>query len=59
MDLNYLFSRHQLSLVRATTAPSSAARHSHRGLAGGYAARIGDFQRGVGASFTSVRAAGR
>lgn len=55
MDLNYLFSRHQLSLVHATSASSSAARHSHRGLAD----RIRDFQRGVGASFTSVQAVTR
>lgn len=59
MDLNYLFSRHQLSLVRATKASSSAARHSHRGLVDGYADRIRDFQRGVGASFTSVQAVTR
>lgn len=59
MDLNYLFSRHQLSLVRATCGPSRAARHSHRGLADAYGERIRDFQLGVGASFTSVQAVRR
>lgn len=59
MDLNYLFSRHQLSLVRATSASSGAARRSHRGLADGYGDRIRDFQLGVGASFTSVQAVTR
>ena len=56
MDLNDLFSRHQLSLVRAGSAASVEARHAHRGLAHGYAGRIASFQRSVGAGFTTVLA---
>lgn len=39
-DLNYLYHRHQVSLVRADRASCSASRASHRGLATGYALRI-------------------
>ena len=59
MDLNYLFSRHQLSLVRATSAPCSGSRRAHRGLADGYGERIRAFQLGVGAGFNSVQAVTR
>ena len=40
MDLNELFSRHQISLARATGAASMEARYAHRELANGYARRI-------------------
>lgn len=50
MDLNYILSRHQLSLVAAEAAAGSEARAAHRGLARGYAARIRRFQREVGAT---------
>lgn len=40
MDLNELFFRHQISLVRATSATGLEARHAHRELAKGYARRI-------------------
>ena len=59
MDLNDLFSRHQLSLVRATSAGSPEARREQRGLADGYASRIAAFQVGVGAGFTSVLGSAR
>lgn len=49
MDLNYLLFRHQLSVAAATTAACPSARHAHRGLANGYAARIRSYQTLVGA----------
>lgn len=57
MDLNYILSRHQLSLVAADTAPCMAARAAHRGLANGYAERIRSFQRTVGATANLARVA--
>lgn len=59
MDLNDLFSRHQFSLVGATSAGSHEARAEQRGLAECYASRIAVFQIGVGAGFTSVLAPAR
>jgi len=52
MDLNYLLARHQVSLMRADTAACSGARHSHQGLARGYAERIRQLRErlGTGAS---------
>jgi len=40
MDLDYLLSRHQKSLLRANTALCVSSRASHRALAAGYAERI-------------------
>lgn len=40
MDLNYLFYRHQVSLVRAREASCSASRHAHQELARNYARLI-------------------
>lgn len=37
MDLNYLLSRHQVSLMRADSAASPEARFAHRALARAYA----------------------
>lgn len=54
MDLNYILSRHQLSLVAAENAAGSEARAAHRGLADGYAARIRRFQHAVGATANSA-----
>jgi hypothetical protein len=51
MDLNYLFSRHQISLMRAAGAASAEARHAHRGFASHYAARIDKLQQTSGATF--------
>lgn len=56
MDLNDLLSRHQHSLVAATSAGSHQARAEQRGLADRYARRIAAFQRGVGAGFAFVLA---
>ena len=51
MDLNYLFLRHQTSLMRAEGAWCPASRIAHAGLARGYAHRIAVMQRRSGASF--------
>jgi len=40
MDLNYLYHRHQISLMHARRATSKSARFSHLGLARGYAQMI-------------------
>jgi len=42
VDLNYLYSRHQISLFMAENAASERARLAHQALAAGYAARIAD-----------------
>ncbi|SOB79732.1 hypothetical protein SAMN06297144_0703 [Sphingomonas guangdongensis] len=46
MDLNYLFARHQVSLMRATSARCEPSRIAHIKLAQGYAGRI-DTLRGL------------
>lgn len=40
MDLNELFYRHQISLLRAADAAGVEAHYAHRELANGYARRI-------------------
>lgn len=40
MDLNYLYHRHQVSLMMAANATSEEARRVHLDLAEGYASRI-------------------
>lgn len=57
MDLNYLFTRYQTSLMRADRALCAASRYAHSGLARGYADRIGVLQRRSGASFPLLAAA--
>lgn len=47
MDLNYLHSRHQISLMNAAAAKSAEARIAHRNLAELYAARINTQRRGL------------
>ncbi len=49
MDLNYLYSRHQISLMCAMRAASPEARCAHRGLARAYAERIRALRRSLGA----------
>jgi len=49
MDLNYLLSRHQVSLMRAQNAACREAAMAHRGLARGYAVRIRELQQLLGA----------
>lgn len=40
MDVNYLFYRQQMSLLRAKTASSPESRAAHEGLARGYTEQI-------------------
>lgn len=54
MDLNYLLSRHQVSLVRSQNAASVEARFAHRMLAKSYAARIVAHQEALGAPGTAL-----
>lgn len=42
MDLNYLYSRHQISLFRADNADCEESRTAHREMADGYASQISD-----------------
>lgn len=44
MDLNELYSRHQISISRASNAASASGRDAYRICAKGYAARIADVQ---------------
>lgn len=48
MDLDELFYRHQISVVRAAAAPSLERSVVHRTLASGYAARIAALRLRVG-----------
>lgn len=56
MDLNYLFSRHQVSLMRASAAPCLASRASHRAFAAGYADRIRELQLEYGVRSVAIAA---
>ncbi len=49
MDLNYLLTRHQTSLMRAARAACASSRHAHANLAAGYADRIQRLQQASGA----------
>lgn len=49
MDLNYLFHRQQVSLMRADAAGCVASRYAHRELARGYNDRIERIQQDAGA----------
>lgn len=44
MDLDYLYGRHEVSLLMAKNAVSEAARRVHRELASAYASRIAAIQ---------------
>lgn len=48
MDLNYLFHRHQVSLMMAAAAAGPEARHAHGKLASRYAVQIAREQTGGG-----------
>lgn len=52
MDLNYLFRRHQISLMQEGSATSVEARLVHRKLTALYADRIGVLQRSLGSTST-------
>jgi hypothetical protein len=50
MDLNHLYSEHQLSLMRAATTNSCLARTKHLAAAGLFANRIHNYQLSSGAT---------
>ncbi|WP_201024382.1 hypothetical protein [Sporosarcina koreensis] len=54
MDLNYLFARHQLSLMKASVALCGEARAAHLGLARLYAERIDHVRNGMRGGGRSV-----
>jgi hypothetical protein len=56
MDLNYLLSRHQISLMRASAAPCVASRASHRAFAAEYAQRIRHLQLDLGTHSSAIAA---
>ena len=45
MDLNYLYTRHQISLFMAENADSEQARKAHREFGRRYASRIAEAKR--------------
>lgn len=49
MDLNYLYSRHQISLINAKNAKCSISRAVHLRLARLYATEINDIRSVLGA----------
>lgn len=49
MDLNELFFRHQIALMRAGSAGEQGEKHRHAAVANGFAARIGALQLRLGA----------
>lgn len=49
MDLNHLYHQHQLSTMRADSAPSRLARTQHLAAAGSFASRIRTYQLALGA----------
>ena len=57
MDLNYLFYRQQVSLMRADAAHCSASRLVHQSLASHYADRIGCARREQVRSFGDLASA--
>ena len=54
MDINDLYFRHQLSLMRAKSALDEQVRGNHQSLADELAQRIGIWQQRVGASAASM-----
>jgi len=50
MDLNDLYSQHQLSLMRADATPSRLARTKHFATAGAFANKVLAYQRSIGAA---------
>lgn len=53
MDLNLLYSRHQISLICAANAPDLELRLRHERDAHGIAGEIAQFQNAIGASAAS------
>lgn len=54
MDLNDLYFRHQISVMRAEDAPDERARGTHQGHADELAKLIGHWQRRAGAGAASM-----
>ncbi|MCB2073279.1 MAG: hypothetical protein H6917_06945 [Novosphingobium sp.] len=54
MDLNRLYSLHQLALIRAASSDDANERKHHNAEADSIAARISDFQLGLGADSTRL-----
>jgi hypothetical protein len=50
MDLNHLYSQHQLSLMRAVATSSHQAHTKHLAAAGAFANRIRNYQVSIGAA---------
>jgi hypothetical protein len=50
VDLNFLYSEHQIALMRASAAETCKGRVGQESIARGIAGRIEQFQRGIGAS---------
>ncbi|HET9811974.1 MAG TPA: hypothetical protein VFP53_09840 [Sphingomicrobium sp.] len=48
MDLNYLYHRHQVSLLLSENAACEQSRDAHVGLAEAYASRIAEAKRSNG-----------
>jgi hypothetical protein len=57
VDLNYLFHRHQVSLMRADAAISVSTRSEHEGTARCYEDRIRSLQLALGAGAVAAREA--
>jgi hypothetical protein len=53
MDLNELYSRHQIALIRAAGPGDCGERRRFHGVADGFASRIGDLQHHLGARATT------
>lgn len=49
MDLNHLYSQHQIALMKAGTAAGPSDRHAHLDCASHIAGQIGSYQRSQGA----------
>jgi hypothetical protein len=58
MDLNFLYSQHQISLIRASDAVTPDRRAFHQALADGFARRIGKFQSDIQDNTILVRCMG-
>ena len=50
LDLNHLYSQHQISLMRAVSAPSQLCRTKHQVAARGIAQEIAALQQRLGAA---------
>lgn len=54
MDLNRLYFKHQISMMRVFSAEDAATRGYHQSLADGFAQRIAQFQLGKGANASAA-----